>query len=199
MDISDFIGVFPNALSDEHCDSLIQAYEDSNKLNYTTTRQKFENSTPIHKDNDMMFPAMRTTINDGVFYEHMQTEVKNFIESSWMCYSHYSSKYGILKSVNQHRFYPSIKIQKTPPTGGYHVWHCEHDTREHGSRLMLVMAYLNNVEEGGETEFLYQSRRIKPEKGTIVICPSGYTHTHRGNPPLTGDKYMINGWLEFEQ
>ena len=60
------------------------------------------------------------------------------------------------------------------------------------------MAYLNNVEEGGETEFLYQSRRIKPKQGTIVICPASFTHTHRGNPPLKGDKYMINGWIEFD-
>ena len=97
-----------------------------------------------------------------------------------------------------HRFYDSIKIQKTKPTEGYHVWHCEHDGRLFGSRLLLVMCYLNDVEEGGETEFLYQSRRIKPKQGTIVICPSSFTHTHRGNPPLTGNKYMINGWIEFD-
>ena len=60
------------------------------------------------------------------------------------------------------------------------------------------MCYLNDVEEGGETEFLYQSRRIKPKQGTMVICPSSFTHTHRGNPPLKGDKYMINGWIEFD-
>ena len=67
-----------------------------------------------------------------------------------------------------------------------------------GSRLLLVMGYLNDVEEGGETEFLYQSKRVKSKKGRIVICPSGFTHTHRGNPPLKGNKYMINGWIEFD-
>ena len=49
------------------------------------------------------------------------------------------------------------------------MWHCEHDGRTCGSRLLLVMLYLNDVQEGGETEFLYQSLRIKPKKGTIVI------------------------------
>ena len=67
-----------------------------------------------------------------------------------------------------------------------------------GSRLLLVMGYLNDVEEGGETEFLYQSKRVESKKGRIVICPSGFTHTHRGNPPLKGNKYMINGWIEFD-
>ena len=59
-------------------------------------------------------------------------------------------------------------------------------------------ALINDVEEGGETEFLYQSKRVESKKGRIVICPSGFTHTHRGNPPLKGNKYMINGWIEFD-
>ena len=24
-----------------------------------------------------------------------------------------------------------------------------------------------------------------------------FTHTHRGNPPLTADKYIITTWVEF--
>ena len=88
------------------------------------------------------------------------------------------------------------KIQKTIPGEGYHVWHCEHGALPLGSRIALVMLYLNDVEEGGETEWLYQSRRVKPRTGTMVICPSGFTHTHRGNPPLSGDKYIATGWYQ---
>jgi hypothetical protein len=62
-------------------------------------------------------------------------------------------------------------------------------------RIFNVMLYLNNVEEGGETEFLIQKRRIKPSAGTVVLFPSGYTRVHRGNPPISGDKYILNGWV----
>ena len=58
------------------------------------------------------------------------------------------------------------------------------------------MLYLNSVTEGGETEFLYQKRRIKPQQGRLVIFPAGFTHTHRGNPPLSGDKYILTSWVE---
>jgi hypothetical protein len=62
---------------------------------------------------------------------------------------------------------------------------------------MVPMLYLNDVEEGGETEFLYQSMRISPKQGTLVLFPAAFTHTHRGNPPLKGDKYFITSWIQF--
>jgi hypothetical protein len=62
---------------------------------------------------------------------------------------------------------------------------------------MLAILYLNDVDEGGETEFLYQSIRIKPKKGTLILCPGSFTHTHRGNPPLSGEKYIVTTWIEL--
>jgi len=38
--------------------------------------------------------------------------------------------------------------------------------------------------------------RVKPKKGRLILFPAGFTHTHRGNPPLDGEKYIITGWVE---
>ena len=45
-------------------------------------------------------------------------------------------------------------------------------------------------------EFLYQSKRFQPKRGQVLIWPGGFTHTHRGNPPLSGEKYIATSWLE---
>ena len=197
MMIDDFIGVFDNALNKEHCEELIKIYEDSAELNFAISRKDM-GVEKIHQDNNLVFIGSKKYVNDDIFFDAVQPPVQQFVNLAWTSYEEYAKKYGVLTSLASHRFYDSIKIQKTKPAEGYHVWHCEHDNRKNGSRLLLVMVYLNDVEEGGETEFLYQSRRIKPKQGTMVICPSGFTHTHRGNPPLTGIKYMINGWIEFD-
>ena len=86
------------------------------------------------------------------------------------------------------------KLQKTKKGGGYHVWHHEQADIDSAQRILVWTMYLNDVEEGGETEFLYQSKRIKARKGKICIFPAGFTHVHRGNPPLSGDKYILTGW-----
>ena len=97
--------------------------------------------------------------------------------------------------IDQFR-YTQLKIQKTYPTEGYHVWHVEHGSGyKNEPRALVYSIYLNDVKEGGETEFLHQSVRVKPKKGRIVIWPASFVYLHRGNPPLSGEKYILTSWL----
>jgi hypothetical protein len=89
-----------------------------------------------------------------------------------------------------------FKLHKVKKGGGYHLWHHEVENYEYNNRVLAWMTYLKVPEEGGETEFLYQSKRIKPVVGTTLIWPAHFTHLHRGNPPLKGEKYYLTGWFE---
>ena len=111
-------------------------------------------------------------------------------------YPIYNQKYSYLKSLASHTIL-DVKIQKTKIGGGYHTWHCENAEMKARNRILAFMVYLNDVNEGGETEFLYQKCRFKPEKNTLLVWPSQFTHVHRGNPPLSNDKYIITGWVEY--
>jgi len=59
------------------------------------------------------------------------------------------------------------------------------------------MTYLNDISDEGETEFLYQKIKVKPEKGLTLIWPTDWTHTHRGIPSQTETKYIATGWYRF--
>ena len=92
----------------------------------------------------------------------------------------------------------STLYQKTEPTGGYHVLHAEATGWYNSTRVLAWMIYLNDLldeDDGGETEFLYQSRRVKPKKNLGVVWPGGITHMHRGNPPLKKTKKILTGWV----
>ena len=95
----------------------------------------------------------------------------------------------------------TYKIQKTPPGGGYHVWHCEDSGFMYRDRVLTWMVYLNDIPlgNGGATDFMYQKLSLQPTEGTIVFWPATYTHMHRG-AFLTGDidKYIATGWFNRE-
>ena len=78
--------------------------------------------------------------------------------------------------------------------GGFHAWHFETGGIVNTHRTFVVQLYVNDDFEGGETEFLYQNRREEAVAGDVLIFPAGYTHTHRGNPPIGGHKYLITSW-----
>jgi hypothetical protein len=188
-----FIGIYENAFSAEYCDALIAHYEWAAKNNRTFGRP---NPERIKKDDS-------TTLNPNSAHEiaFMNPNIANYVNEFnsgfWdTCYAEYLKEYSTLADYERHTVC-SYKIQKTLPTGGYHVWHCEEGSKEHAGRMGVYLLYLNDVEEGGETEFLYFSKRIKPKKGTLLIFPSNFPWAHRGNPPLSGEKYIMTGWVEF--
>lgn len=106
----------------------------------------------------------------------------------------YSNKFFAIKSINNVASL-EVKLQKTPPFGGYHAWHFEADNLDRACRVLAWLVYLNDVGENeGETEFLYQGLRVSPKAGRCVVWPAFFTHTHRGNPVYSQDKYVATGW-----
>ncbi len=50
---------------------------------------------------------------------------------------------------------------------------------------------------GGETEFLYQDLKIRPEQGKLLLFPPFWTHEHRGVILQQGVKYIATTWVVF--
>jgi hypothetical protein len=193
-----FIEVYENAVDSNTCEKIIKHFEEVKSAGLSIDRQSKEGVAKLTKDTDMydltgtpdLLPENTiTSANDKIIFQ-------TFKEAFWNCYNQYITKYDLTQTTT-HTLDGYVKIQKTVPGQGYHVWHWEQDSVSHGHRLLLVMLYLNDVEEGGETEFLYQGLRVKPKQGSIMICPGSFTHTHRGNPPLTGEKYVMNTWAVY--
>jgi len=109
-----------------------------------------------------------------------------------------------LGGVLQFAFRPgTINVQKyLADQGGYPYWHCEHYPKagsvEPLHRVLLYSIYLNDGFGAGETEFLYQQKKIAPRTGDLLIAPAFFTHTHRGNRPTGRDKYIATSWVLFQ-
>ena len=110
----------------------------------------------------------------------------------------YQEKYNILKNSEEHTP-KGMSVQRTMPHQGYHAWHQESADIGSCSRVVNYMLYLNTIDDGGETEFLYQGVKLKPKQGSLVFFPTGFTHPHRGNPIYKNSKYIITGWYTYDK
>ena len=110
-----------------------------------------------------------------------------------------------LAAIVQKVFRPgAINLQRyRADSGGYPYWHCELYPKDASAetlhRTLLWTVYLNDGFEAGETEFHYQQRLVRPRTGALLVAPAAFTHTHRGNRPRGGDKYIATSWLLFQR
>lgn len=193
----DFIEAYPNAVSQDFCKELIEHFDFCEEQNNLTVYR----DTSAVRDNQMFFADASAfgeeKFKDGFTLRGLHRRfAEPFFEACKKTTSLYAEKYSILRGLGAHTIY-DIKVQKTRPGEGFTEWHFEAGDISTSRRFLTYMLYLNDIEEGGETDFLYQKKRFKPKAGTMLLWPAGYTHTHRGNSPSKETKYIITTWMEF--
>jgi hypothetical protein len=182
----DFIGIFDNFFSEELMQNYIDHFNYCEKNNLV-----IERNIEDVKDNAVL--TMHSQLLERAVPYNNQEFISIIYNKIWPLYLR---AFPLFHNTEKHSIY-EVKIQKTKPSGGYHIWHCENSRKSGCRRLFVFSLYLNDVKEGGETEFLYQKCRLKTQKNRFILWPAHITHTHRGNPPLTGDKYILTGWMEY--
>ena len=64
-------------------------------------------------------------------------------------------------------------------------------------RYLVFLWYLNDVQEGGETEFPALGLKIAPRTGRLLMFPPYWMYPHRGLQPISNDKYILSTYLLF--
>ena len=200
-EFDDFIAIWPNFVPSAFCNDLIGFFtrweEAAAERNIKKDLKPLNNFADQHNamEGTQQFPKKELGRKDyAILIDNLDTTMNARINQYLQaCVNHYCNEYGALTSVPLTSW--QSKMQKTPEGGGYHVYHHENGSFNEQNRDLVWTIYLNDDFEGGETEFFYQKRRIKPTTGTVCIFPGGFTHTHKGNLVLKGTKYIVTGWF----
>ena len=226
MSAVDFIEVYDDALSAERCRALVERFERSGQAQRGATGGgvdvALKDSWDIQLDATPGWADARQQLNDAAArglrhylrrYAHvalapLQLKMKDAssgelrpLDAATVASLGDELLDGLIAKV----FRPGgINIQKyVAGQGGYPYWHSEqYPKRDNGDalhRAVLWTIYLNDGFDAGETEFLYQQRKIAPRTGSLLIAPAGFTHTHRGNRPEGGDKVIATSWILYQR
>lgn len=197
IEYKDFIGVFKNVYPEGYCQHLINEFDRLESNGAGSNRQRSERALRHNKDDYQLSLNIK---NHHAEDFNNENSVDLFFNGLQKCYDMYSQQFSVLRNNGEIRA-TTMKMQRTSVGGGYHVWHCEQGSKEQANRVLVYILYLNTLppESNGETEFLYQELRIKPEENTLVLWPAAFTHPHRGNPVYgTASKYIVTGWFYYD-
>ena len=137
------------------------------------------------------------TINPNSLVKSEYNLFNNYFKHLHDCFTDYKEQYPFLKTFVKKIHIGPFNIQKYLSGDHFSKLHSERTDMATLHRLFAWMTYLNDVEDGGTTDFDYYDLKIKPECGKTLIWPAEWTHAHTGSILKSGKKYIITGWLHF--
>ena len=123
--------------------------------------------------------------------------INNYIEELHKCFVDYQNQWPFLKDKIKSLHIGEFNIQRYFPGDHFAKIHCERLGIQNIHRMFAWMTYLNDVDDGGVTNFSHYAIKVKPEIGKTLIWPAEWTHAHSGEVLNSGFKYIVTGWMHF--
>lgn len=184
VDFSNFIYTERNALPKSFCNNVIEKFEQDDRKRQGQVGDGV--CLEIKRSSDLSISKLDDWESyDQAFYKSLNIGLKrynNFIPEEYI-------KNKALSELGNDTGY---QIQRTQP-GDYYIWHHDQTT----TRLLTFIWYLNDIKDGGYTEFI-DGTRIQPEAGKLVMFPATWDFLHRGVSPKTETKYLCTGWVHIQ-
>ncbi len=187
--IENFVKIYDNVIDEKSCKGLIEKFE--------TSQDKYETVNIADKEDRISFKQIVLVrneewkaINDG-----MMTLFQAYIEQ-------YKKECNIsTKMWPEKHGYEAIRMKRYLANDydrfDYHV-----DVKDYATarRFLAFFIYLNDVEEGGETEFLMDNimfGKVQPKMGRLIMFPPMWPWFHAGLKPVSGTKYFIHSYCHY--
>ena len=180
--MTNFIGIYDNALSSDECLRLINFFEKEDV-------SKMDDGASHPADKRGLTLPLNLDDSGDIKYNNF---LRKALSKSLI---HYKEKYSdSLVFQDYWKIDEGYNFQKYIDGQGYYTLHHEHGCFA-PARMLSWMIYLNNARSG--TEFPYQKKVLKARTGRMVLWPAAWTHLHKGVTPNRGIKYIMTGWFSY--
>jgi hypothetical protein len=181
---TDFIYVERDALPKSFCNNVIEKFEQDDRKRQGQVGGGVQ--LDIKRSSDLSISELDDWKSyDQAFFKSLNDGLKKYIRFLPEEYM----KHRALSELGNDTGY---QIQRTQPND-YYIWHHDQTT----TRLVTFIWYLNDIKDGGYTEFI-DGTRIQPEAGKLIIFPATWDFLHRGVSPKTETKYLCTGWVHAD-
>jgi len=170
------------------CDDIIEAFDKSKNtfdgLQSSGSNNNVKNSTD---------QGLGSLVNNDIMDKYVEMNLKYIRIYLDKCVSDATGKnmFGVPDFT-----FINPSVQKYKQNEGHFIK--EHFDGDGKDSFLVSILYLNDVVEGGETEFPEFGIKVKPKKAKLVQFPAFFTHKHKGLIPISGDKYIITWYTKMK-
>ncbi len=184
VDLTDLIKIYENVVEDDYCDFLISFFEGQSQLH-----ERIEN------DNRPNFTQINFTENHKISRDI--SNVHNYFIKKTLEYRNQYYEFIDDRVFPKEHAFEQFRIKRYQ-VGGGDLFDTHVDVQDYASarRFLSFLYYLNNVEEGGKT--IFNGLTITPKKGTLLVFPPLWMFPHKGEPPISGSKYILTTYLHYK-
>ena len=184
--LAHYVRVYDHSLENSFCERMIASFTELSRFqrpNGRGVRKGLEESAWT----EMNVTALSDTHFLGLF--------RKFIDQAL---ERYNNDIGLSIAVPNSPLTSELVMKRYRP-GQRESFQLHFDAINFVSNRYLVMLwYLNHVDEGGETRFPHLEFKVNPEVGRLLIFPPYWMYQHEGLPPVSGDKYILSTYLLFD-
>jgi len=184
VELNDFIHVYDDVLEPNVCQFLIDFFEESSDKHERIEQNAKPNFTQFNLTENCKNSQEVEQVHNHIITKIFEYKKKYYEFVDSRCFP------------EQHNF-EQFRIKKYNNDGNdlfdTHVDVMDYDSSR---RFLSFFWYLNDVERGGETVF--SDMTILPKIGRMVVFPPLWTFPHRGNSPISNEKYLLSTYLHYK-
>jgi len=189
-----YIQVYENCLEPDFCQDLIDMFESHEHLYEKVDKSAFAKEKIYFN---------QINITQHSHYDEKFKEYHNkLLDVGTKIVSDYISILPSPVYPNYTDTWEGFRIKRYMP-GGYEGFGLHGDACDTSNvtRWLAFFWYLNDVKDGGTTTFLYHEDNIlgsiEAKQGRCLVFPPTWTYPHKGDPPMSGPKYIVGSYLHI--
>jgi hypothetical protein len=202
-ELTDFIKIYDGVLAEELCQKIITAFDSDDEFyldSYTGTLGTPPENARTGYQNHRNAIELNCTKRAAVApkWNGIMRVMNNHAAHLYKRYYNDLIKDGypkelLFKPVTLEQF----RMHRYDPGTHYYKQHIDSIEATSCKRMLVLLYYLNTVDEGGETSFETIDLKVTPVQGRVCIAPTWFGYPHTAEMPISNPKYMIKTYIHY--
>ena len=190
-----YIKIYDDVIDADSCNMLIGKFESAEEDQYEEVRQAERDKAIAFTQINLVNNDDWTTVQNGML-EVFQDYILHYINDCNIQPKQWPTTYGY-EAIRIKRYLDNDYDRFDP--------HVDVMNQETSRRFLAFFIYLNDVDEGGETQFVQLTKpgthiplKIKPQQGRLLMFPPQWMYYHAGLKPVSNSKYLIHSYCHYD-